>query len=94
MKIRLKNNWFDPNAVRRRAGIIYQVPDSYEDQLPSGTEVLTDTNDVDYVVERKRPETQKVTEVRVTTDEKAQVETEPTKTEVKDDNKSKTSIKL
>ena len=86
MKIRLKNNWFDPNAVRRRAGIIYQVPDSYEDQLPSGTEVLTDSNDVDYVVERKKSEVQK--------GEKAQVETEPTKTEVKDDNKSKTSIKL
>ena len=86
MKIRLKNNWFDPNAVRRRAGIIYQVPDSYEDQLPSGTEVLTDSNDVDYVVERKKSEVQKK--------EKAQVETEPTKTEVKDDNKSKTSIKL
>lgn len=93
MKIRLKNNWFDPNAVRRRPGIIYQVPDTFEEQLPSGTEVLTDTNDVDYVVERKRPQTQQVTEVRVTTDEKAQVETEPTKTEVKDE-KSKTSIKL
>lgn len=93
MKIRLKNNWFDQNAVRRRVGIIYTVPDSYEDQLPSGTEILNDANDVERVVEKPKPETQKVISVDVTTDADAKTEVSKA-TEVKKDDKAATPVKL
>lgn len=93
MKIRLKNNWFDQNAVRRRPGIIYTVPESYEEHLPSGTEILNDSNDVERVVEKPKAETQKVISVDVTTDADAKA-TVTKETEVKKDDKAATPVKL
>lgn len=93
MKIRLSKNWFDQNAVRRRPGIIYSVPASYEEHLPSGTEILNDANDVERVVEKKAPETQKVVNVAVTTDTDAKT-TVSKETEVKGETKAGTPVKL
>ena len=84
IRYRLQKMWFDAGAVRRKPGIIYTGDDKVEDQLPSGAEILNDKNEVERVIERKAPATQKVVEVNVVTDSKAEVKVEEPKTEVKE----------
>lgn len=72
LRYRLARFWFDPNGVRRRAGIVYTDDDKFAEFLPSGTEILNDKNEVVEVVDnRPNAQAKKVVTVDVTTDEKA-----------------------
>jgi len=79
MKIKLSEFWFDPNAVRRRAGIVYEVPESMRNQLPSDTEILDDKLNVVETIGKKKPEPKQVVEVQVVTDKDAKVEVDANK---------------
>lgn len=88
MKVRLINKWFDQNGKRWKVGI-HDMPDSYEEFLPKGAEVLDDK--MNKVVRRigdqpdPRPDPLNVDKVETVDGEKAvpaasQVETkEPSK---------------
>jgi len=79
MKIKLSEFWFDPNAVRRRAGIVYDLPDSMRDQLPSDTQILNDKLDVVETVGKKKAEPKQVVSVEIVTDADAKVEVDENK---------------
>lgn len=84
LKFRLKKVWFDQNAIRRRPGVIYDVPESYREHLPSGTEILNEKNDVVEVVDRTvEAEPKQVVEVEVTADKDAKVSVDEKQTKLK-----------
>ncbi|HEY9155582.1 MAG TPA: hypothetical protein VIM69_10645 [Opitutaceae bacterium] len=86
LRYRLARFWFDPSGVRRRAGIVYTADDSFAEQLPSGTEILDDKNQVIEVVDnRPKAQEKKLVTVDVTADKdaKTEVEEKTTKSSVK-----------
>ena len=60
MKVLLKRNWFNPKGNRMRVtgkGTVYDMPDEWENLLPSTAAILVEDAPVIPLVSSKEPET-------------------------------------